>query len=114
MMLAADKDTNGGTYPMFKSFSRRTAKTVVIAIAGIAMVICASGASEAATVSKAAPSGIVEKWVYITTYSGAAPGYESFLCDQEGQAYINEGLASQYQCDLSSSGDKLYILTLAG
>jgi hypothetical protein len=114
MMLAAGKDTNGGTYSMFKSFSRRTVKTIVVAIAGIAMVICASGASEAATVSKAAPSGITEKWVYIRTYSGAAPGEETYLCDQGGQAYINEGLASQYQCDLSSSGDKLYILTLAG
>ena len=113
-MLAADNDTDGGTYLMFKSFSRRTVKTIVIAIAGIAMMICTSGASEAATVSKAAPSGIVEEWVYIRTYSGAAPGEESYLCSQGGQAYINEGLASQYQCDLSSSGDKLYILTLAG
>ena len=81
---------------------------------GIAIAICTSSASQAATVSKAAPRGIVEKWVYITTYSGAAPGEEEFLCGQAGQSYVNEGLASNFQCDLSKSGDALYILTLAG
>jgi hypothetical protein len=99
---------------MFKSFPRRTAKAVAIAITGIAITICASGASEAATVSKPTPLGIVEKWVYIATYSGAAPAMEGFTCSQAGQSYINEGLASQYQCDISKSGAALYILTLAG
>jgi len=99
---------------MFKSFPRRTVKTIFIALAGIAIMICASGASEAAAASKAAPLGIVEKWVYITTYSGAAPAEEQFVCSQAGQSYINEGLASQYQCNLSKSGSALYILTLAG
>ena len=101
---------------MFKSFPRRTAKAVFIALVGIAIMICASGASEAAAVaaSKAAPNGIVEKWVYIRTYSGAAPAEEQFICSQAGQAYIDEGLASQYQCNLSKSGSALYILTLAG
>jgi hypothetical protein len=96
------------------SFSRRTAQAVAIAIAGITITMCASSASEAATVSKATPAGIVEKWVYIRTYSGAAPGELAFECTQGGQVYINEGLASQYQCNLSKSGDALSILTLAG
>lgn len=111
---------------MFKSFPRRVVKTVSVALAGIAITVCVAGASEAATVSKAvavsnaatvsnaASWGIVEKWVYIRTYSGAAPGAEEYYCSLGGQAYINEGLASQYQCRLSSSGDALYILTLAG
>ncbi len=111
---------------MFKSFPRRTVKTLSVALAGIAITVCSAGTSEAATVSKettvskaatvskATTWGIVEKWVYITTYSGAAPGEEAFLCGQAGQSYINEGLASQYECSLSKSGDALYILTLAG
>ena len=99
---------------MFKSFPRKTAKAFSIAICGVAITICSSGASQAATASKVIPSGIVEKWVYIETFSGAAPGEEAYLCTQAGQAYINEGLASQAQCDLTKSGDALYILTLEG
>ena len=98
---------------MFK-FPRKTAMAVSIAISGVAISMCSSGASQAATVGKATPSGIVEKWVYIETFSGAAPGEEGFLCDQAGQSYVSEGLASQYDCKLSSSGDALYILTLEG
>lgn len=105
------KDTYGGPYPMFRS---KTARALAFVIAGITLTICASSASEAATVSKAAPAGIHEKWVYIKTYTGAAPGELTFLCSQGGQAYVDEGLASQYQCDLSKSGDALYILTLEG
>src|SRR5277367_7090610 len=98
--------------PMFNAFPRRTAKAFSIAICGIAITMFSSGVSQAATVSKVTPSGIVEEWVYIETFSGAAPGEETFQCGLAGQSYINEGLASQYQCDLSKSGDALYILTL--
>jgi hypothetical protein len=98
---------------MFKSFPRRAAKTICLALAAIAITVCTAGASEAATVSKTVPPSTREVWVYIETFHGA-PGGAVYFCSQAGQSYINEGLASQYNCETTASGTALYILTLAG
>lgn len=97
---------------MFNSVTRRTAKTVSVTLAGIAIAVGTAGASGAATGNSASPKGIVEKWVFIRDYNGT-PGGALFACMQAGQGYIDEGLASNYQCNWEGAGYALYILTCA-
>jgi hypothetical protein len=86
--------------------SRRKRLYTLSGTAALAVGLIAFSASNAYAAPQQA--ALTEQWVTIATYPSL------HTCDENGQVYIDEGLASQYQCDASSGGYVLKILTLDG
>jgi len=96
-------DFNPKGDPIIKSFGRMRLY-VLSGTAALAIGLMAFSGSNA----YAATPGLTEQWVTIATYPSL------HTCDDNGQVYINEGLASQYRCPKKGSSYTLQVLTLDG